>query len=107
MNSVFENMNNVFRNSSSQLAEAVTFKLSSSSADETIYVNFFNEASETPAGEINITKKEPIAYCNTADVVGVNHASQIIRNGITYYVAKIDDDDEGETVLYLTKNQIT
>jgi len=105
--SIFEDMNAIFRNSSSQLAEAVTFKVASSSIGTGIYVNFFDEASEAQMGEIAITKKEPVAFCNTADVVGASHASRIIRNGVTYYVAKVDPDDDGETVLYLTKNQIT
>jgi len=106
MTTVFEAINNVFRNSSSQLAEAVTFKLNSSSNGVIIHVNFFNEASESAMGEISVTKKEPTAYCNTADVVGATHASRIIRDNVTYYVVKIDPDDDGETVLYLSKNQI-
>ena len=102
----FEDINNVFRNSQSELAEAVTFKLTSSSIGTTINVNFFNEASENQMGEISITKKEPTAYCNTNDITGATQASRIIRNGITYYIAKIDPDEDAETVLYLSKNQI-
>ena len=104
--SAFEDMNNVFRNSTSQLAEAVTFKLTSSSIAKTINVNFFNEANEAQMGDVAVTKREPTAYCNTDDITGVTRASIIIRNGVTYYVAKIDPDDDGETVLTLTKNQI-
>lgn len=104
--SVFDDMNIVFRNSSSPLAEAVTFKLTSGSTGSNIYVNFFLEASESSLGEVSVTKKDPVAYCNTADIVGVSYSSQIIRNGVTYYVVKIDPDDNGETVLYLSKQPI-
>ena len=88
------------------LAEAVIFKLAASSTGTTIRVNFFNEAGESQMGEVDITRKEPMALCNTDDVLGANHASRIIRNSVTYYVVKSDPDDDGETVLYLSKNQI-
>ncbi|MBK8609068.1 MAG: hypothetical protein IPL84_03775 [Chitinophagaceae bacterium] len=106
MSSIFENMNSVFRNSRCALSEAVTFKLNSGATAKTIYVNFFNEASEAPFGESNITRKEPMCMANTDDVsTCVPNQSQIIRNGVTYYIAKSDPDDDGETVLYLSKNQ--
>ena len=108
MSDVFEDMNNAFRNSQCALAEAVTFKLSSSSTAKTIYVNFFNDASESPFGESQITRKEPMCLVNTSDVAGtILHTTTITRNGVLYYVAKSDPDDNGETVLYLTKNQIS
>lgn len=108
MSQVFEDMNNIFRNSQCDFAEAVTFKLNSTSTAKIIYVNFFNDASESPFGESQITRKEPICLANTDDVAGtILHATTITRGGITYYVAKSDPDDNGETVLYLTKNQIT
>lgn len=107
MSDVFEDMNNAFRNSQCALAEAVTFKLSSSSTAKTIYVNFFNDASESPFGESQITRKETMCYANTSDVLGtILHTTTITRNGVLFYVAKSDPDDNGETVLYLSKNQI-
>lgn len=99
-------MNDVFRNSSSPLAEAVTFKLSSSATAKSIYVNFFSEDSESLNGDMAITRKEITALCNSDDVTGADHDSYIIRNGVTLYVVKADVDDDNETVLYLSKNKI-
>ena len=106
MTPAFETLNNAFRNSRSPLAEAVTFKLNSVTTADTIYINFFNEDSEMPVGDMQAVRKEPYALCNSADVSGAGHSSYIIRNGVTYYVARVDVDDDGETVLYLSKNQI-
>lgn len=106
MSDPFEAMNNVFRNSNSPLAEAVTFKLNSGSTAKSIYVNFFSEDAESLNGDVAVTRKEITAMCKSDDVSGADHDSYIIRNGITYYVVKCDVDDDNETVLYLSKNKI-
>lgn len=99
-------MNRVFRNSSSPLAEAVTFKLNSFATAKIIYVNFFNEAKDYVMNDAATVRREPMCLANSDDVTGINHQSTITRNNVLYYVVKSESDDDGETIIYLSKQQI-
>ena len=107
MSQVFEDMNNTFRNSQCALAEAVTFKLNSTSSAKTVYTNLFYEDVEVRSGEMNSTVKALMGLFNSDAVAGADHDSYIIRNGVTFYLIKRALDDDGETAIWFSKNKIT
>jgi len=71
-----------------------------------ILVNFFNEGGQVElSGGVTVIEK-PIAMVKASDVTAPKQNETLEINSVTYYIIKATPDNEGITILELSKNQV-